>query len=121
MKQPPAPDMPAPDMTAPDPTLPDAAAADAETWRVAPGDDLRWFDGAEEAVLFHSGSGETHLLDGDAAEILQSLEARPGNAADLVARLVPAALAPERAALCGRIEQCLREFRRLGLIEPVPR
>lgn len=100
-----------------DPTAPAVAPA----WRVGGGDPLRWFDGADESVLFYAGSGETHLLDGDAVEVLRSLQARPGDAAELTARLVPAATAAERAVARARIEQCLREFHRLGLIEPVPR
>ncbi|MHA1113767.1 MAG: HPr-rel-A system PqqD family peptide chaperone [Alphaproteobacteria bacterium] len=93
---------------------------DSRVWRVPAADRLRWLDGGEEAVVFHSGSGETHLLDGDAAEILRGVEAHPASPADLTARFAPSASDAERAGVQGRIEQCLREFHRLGLIESVP-
>ena len=88
-------------------------------WRVVPGQLLvcREWDG--EAVLYNDLSGNTHLLDGAAIDVLQALRAAPLDAAALAQGLAErfGATADE---LSPEIEDMLAELARLDLIEPSP-
>jgi len=88
-------------------------------WRVVPGQLLvcREWDG--EAVLYNDLSGNTHLLDGAAIDVLQALRAAPLDTAMLAQRLAErfGATADE---LSPEIEDMLAELARLDLIEPSP-
>jgi PqqD family protein of HPr-rel-A system len=71
-----------------------------------------WADGA---VLYDADSGDTHLLNQPAFEILQSLQRSPRTLLDLIAALA-ATSAEERAT----IEAIVLNLNALGLIEPSP-
>lgn len=90
-----------------------------ERWRIVPGYELLWFEGDDGHVVYHSGSGDTHLIDDAAADLLRLLQADSQASAALAARLaeddrVAAAEAPEYTA------RLLHELARLGLVEPCP-
>jgi PqqD family protein of HPr-rel-A system len=71
----------------------------------------------DEHVLFHPGSGDTHLLDDDALRVLAALRAGPATAAQLAARLAPDQEAPAIAALALSLAADLAA---LGLLERDP-
>jgi PqqD family protein of HPr-rel-A system len=56
-------------------------------WRVVPGQSLVFREWDGEAVLYNDLSGNTHLLDGAAVDVLQALRLRPSDAATLAAGL----------------------------------
>ena len=56
-------------------------------WRVTPGQALACREWDGEAVLYNDLSGNTHLLDGAALDVLHALRDQPADAATLVARL----------------------------------
>jgi PqqD family protein of HPr-rel-A system len=56
-------------------------------WRVVPGQSLVFREWDGEAVLYNDLSGNTHLLDGAAIDVLQALRQRPADAATLAAGL----------------------------------
>jgi PqqD family protein of HPr-rel-A system len=56
-------------------------------WRVVPGQSLVFREWDGEAVLYNDLSGNTHLLDGAAIDVLQALRLRPSDAATLAAGL----------------------------------
>lgn len=89
-----------------------------ERWRIVPGYELLWFESDDGHVVYHSGSGDTHLIDDAAAELLRLLQAGSEAADALAARLaedgVASAEAPEYTA------RLLHELARLGLVEPCP-
>ncbi len=80
---------------------------------------LLWESWPQEAVVYHSHSGETHYLNQMAMLTLQKLEQAPANAEQLVEALSilfePGEIVDD---LRPRIERLLQEFDQLGLIEP---
>ena len=56
-------------------------------WRVVPGQSLVFREWDGEAVLYNDLSGNTHLLDGAAIDVLQALRLHPSDAATLAAGL----------------------------------
>jgi len=88
-------------------------------WRVVPGQSLAFREWDGEAVLYNDLSGNTHLLDGAAIEVLQALRQRPADAATLAAGLAARfdAGADELSAM---IEDMLAGLAGLDLVEPCP-
>ncbi len=92
----------------------------ATTWCVPPDADLRWKLWGEEAVVFHPASGDTHVLHLIAAETLFVLcERRCATAAELSEHLAAALEVENDDTVLRHVEQCLAQFRELGLIETV--
>jgi PqqD family protein of HPr-rel-A system len=56
-------------------------------WRVTPGQALACREWDGEAVLYNDLSGNTHLLDGAALDLLHALRDQPADAATLAVRL----------------------------------
>jgi PqqD family protein of HPr-rel-A system len=71
-------------------------------------------------VVHNARSGNTHLLESLAGEVLMALvEARAGmNLNDLVARFCSGPASEESAEWSDAIQSVLSEFQRLGLAEP---
>lgn len=68
-------------------------------------------------MVFDEGSGDTHLLDSFAAEVLKTLEESPGEVSGLARRLVARLdLAPE-PDLTERVRELVERFVALGLAE----
>jgi len=88
-------------------------------WRVASRTPLRWRGWNGDWVVYHPGSGDTHLLDPLAADALRLLEASPAGVAALIERLAGSAAAPAAEKLGAAVESMLRVFDEVGLIEPV--
>ncbi len=88
-------------------------------WRVVPGQSLAFREWDGEAVLYNDLSGNTHLLDGGAVEVLLALRPGPLDAATLAARLADRFDA-DGDALPAAIEDMLAELARLDLVEPFP-
>lgn len=88
-------------------------------WQVCGPAGLAWVDWGGEIAVYHRGSGDTHLLDPLAAELLRALEQQPRTDADLVSLLSelvsPEADSPPEEA----VETILGELRRLNIIEPI--
>ena len=84
-------------------------------WRLTPGQALasREWDG--EAVLYNDLSGNTHLLDGAAIDLLQALRDRPDTAAGLAERLADCFEA--EGDLVAAIDDMLAALAGLDLIE----
>jgi PqqD family protein of HPr-rel-A system len=92
-------------------------STEAPRWRVPTGFSLHWQSWDDEFVVYHSGSGDTHLLDVVAAEALQSLQKKPANLSEL-ARKVSASLEIKLDdKLSAYLERLLSDFHRLGLVE----
>lgn len=88
-------------------------------WRVVPGQLLAFREWDGEAVLYNDLSGNTHLLDGGAVEVLLALRAEPLEAATLAARLADRFDAGGDA-LAAAIEDMLIDLAGLDLVEPLP-
>ncbi len=69
-------------------------------------------------MVFDEGSGDTHLLDPLAAEVLKALADAPADLATLVDR-VATRFVLEDAEVRAHVEATLQRFRDLGLAENV--
>lgn len=88
-------------------------------WRVVPGQTLAFREWDGEAVLYNDLSGNTHLLDGGAIDVLQALRPGPADAATLAARLAGHADA-DGDDLSAVIEDIVTMLASLDLVEPFP-
>jgi len=88
-------------------------------WRVVPGQSLAFREWDGEAVLYNDLSGNTHLLDGGAVDVLLALRAGPLDAATLAAHLADRFDA-DGEALPAAIEAMLTDLARLDLVESLP-
>lgn len=80
-------------------------------WHVAPTAGLLWTTWGDECVVYHGASGDTHLLNPIAADILRRLQSSPASVQD-VERLLGEGSRPHAETLIGR-------FADLGLIVPL--
>ena len=65
-----------------------------------------------------SGTGDTHLLDGESAMLLRHLCRQAASAPELVQVLAADLEIEPNAALDSHVERALLKFKHLGLIEP---
>ena len=86
-------------------------------WRVTPGQALACREWDGEAVLYNDLSGNTHLLDGAALDLLHALHVQPADAATLAVRLADHFDAGDDD-LAALIDDMLSALAGLDLIEP---
>lgn len=91
--------------------------SDRQRWQVVAPFGLHWLTTEGEAIVYCDGSGDTHLLGAFAAEILRRIEDAPVSAAELAGEAVASTGEPE-IQVRSAVAEALREFHRLGLIEP---
>lgn len=91
------------------------AARPGPTWRIAPGQTLRWREWHSEYVLYNDLSGDTHLLDASAIELLHTLQDGPADAAALAAVLAGDDGLSDPAAMAA----LLAHLQALALIDPL--
>ncbi|MBZ2206117.1 HPr-rel-A system PqqD family peptide chaperone [Massilia soli] len=88
------------------------------SWRVVPGQALRQRGWDDDYLVFNNLSGDTHLLDGGAMQLLLAVAQSPGSAASLAERL-RLALGLDQQEI-DEIPAMLDELRALALIEHTP-
>jgi PqqD family protein of HPr-rel-A system len=88
-------------------------------WQVSGPASLAWVDWGEEVAVYHRGSGDTHLLNPLAAELLRALEQRPRSEADLVSLLTELVSPEPESPPDEVVETILGELTRLNIIEPI--
>ena len=86
-------------------------------WRVTPGQALACREWDGEAVLYNDLSGNTHLLEGAALDLLHALRVQPADAATLAVRLADHFDAGDND-LVSLIDDMLATLAGLDLIEP---
>jgi PqqD family protein of HPr-rel-A system len=70
-------------------------------------------------VLYHTDSGDTHVLDEIGAAVLHTLERQPALADDVCGHVAARLNQPRDPDLDQHVGQLLTELARLGLIEQV--
>jgi PqqD family protein of HPr-rel-A system len=88
-------------------------------WRVVPGQSLAFREWDGEAVLYNDLSGNTHLLDGGAVDILQALRHAPADAPAL-ASVLAGRFDADPTELSSMIEEVLADLAGLDLVEALP-
>lgn len=86
-------------------------------WRVVPGQLLAFREWDGEVVLFNDLSGNTHLLEGPALDVLHALQAQPGDIAALAQRLAPHFDLDEGADIAAVVGDLIAALARLDLVE----
>ncbi|WP_366636763.1 HPr-rel-A system PqqD family peptide chaperone [Aquisalimonas sp.] len=85
-------------------------------WVAHPEAGCRWLSG-EEAVVFLPGSGDTHLINSLAADVLVRLQATPGGlTADGLCAALPAAGVDSPRELAAAVDAVLHEFERIAIV-----
>ncbi|MFQ5783567.1 MAG: HPr-rel-A system PqqD family peptide chaperone [Alphaproteobacteria bacterium] len=87
-------------------------------WRLPEGVRLVWRAWDDEFVVFNTLSGQTHLLDGVSAAILDALERGPATVDELSRRLAERFDLAIDEALRSRITTICGRFDNLGLADP---
>jgi len=88
-------------------------------WRAIRGFELYWHAWDNEFVVYHSGSGDTHLLNLLAATALQSLQQAPADLSELTAQIASRHGLEIDEDFQRSMEELVTELARLGLIEQV--
>lgn len=88
-------------------------------WKVNPAFPLQWQVWDDEFVVYNTGSGDTHLLDTLAAEVLQSLEIESADLPELIDRVAASLRIEPDSKFSDYLEQLLYDFHKLGLIQRV--
>ncbi len=86
-------------------------------WQLAEGCRLHWKAWDQEFVVFDEGSGDTHLLDPLAAEVLKALEESPGEVPGLARRVVARLDLARDTDLHERVRELVERFVVAGLVE----
>jgi PqqD family protein of HPr-rel-A system len=86
-------------------------------WELAQGSQLHWKCWDDEFVVFDEGSGDTHLLDALAAEVLKALEDAPGDVPTLIARVAGRLRIEPDPEIERHIRATMQRFREAGLAE----
>jgi len=92
--------------------------ASGSRWQLTAPGELRWVQWGDEWLLYHGASGDTHLLEPLAAEVLQALKRAPSTAAGLIEDLARDGDAETRRRLSDYIDSLCATLARLGVIEP---
>ena len=91
--------------------------ASGPSWQLTAPGELRWVQWGDEWLLHHDASGDTHLLDALAVEVLQALQRAPATAAGLVDALAQNDDEETRRRLASYIDSLFATLARLGVIE----
>jgi len=89
----------------------------SEKWHATAGFKLLWHTWDDESVVYHTGSGDTHLLDSVAAFVLKTLEKKTLNIFEIIETLSQDSDLVTDENFHEFISQLISKFNRLGLIE----
>jgi PqqD family protein of HPr-rel-A system len=87
-------------------------------WRIPDGASLLWRFMDGEYVIFHAGSGDTHVLDALAGEVLQYFY-QPMGKAEILKKLTSSLLFSEDEISSGQLESAISLLEQAGLIEQI--
>lgn len=91
-------------------------------WRILPDIKLHWYSWGDEFSVYHSGSGDTHLIDLTTANVVKELGrcTIAGIGTDELAQIIAATDGVDcDQALIQHIEQMLDSLHQLNIIERV--
>ncbi len=88
-------------------------------WQGVSSDALCWLELGDEVLVYHSGSGDTHLLDTLSASVLRLVCDRPLTLARLTALLADRPGIPRDELDGSELAALMKRFRRLGLVDVV--
>lgn len=86
-------------------------------WQVTPDTDLLWRVWDDETTVYHTRSGDTHLLNPLAAAALQLLVQQPATCTQIIEHVATLYALKVDGELVRQMEECLSQFDQVGLIE----
>lgn len=84
-------------------------------WCVISGFELLMQQWDDEVVLFHSGTGNTHLIESNACQLIQILQQSPEDTTGLI-RSLSARLSLDQEELAAYVQRALVELQRLDIL-----
>jgi PqqD family protein of HPr-rel-A system len=87
-------------------------------WQLSATGELQWVQWGDECVLYHEGSGDTHLLEPFVMEVLQALHRAPATVSTIVEVLAREGGEETRHQMSNHIDSLFSTLHRLGVIEP---
>lgn len=90
-------------------------------WRIPKGSRLIWRSWDSEAVVYHTGSGNTHLLDELSADVLRLIEKQSQTFENLKTYLTSRQFSPSDGKVESWLEELIDKLHSLELIEAEPR
>jgi len=97
------------------------SATQSSRWQVPRRFELHWRSWGEEYLVFHGGSGDTHLLGEMEAQILKRLQQTPAHIPELVTELGSALTTDDDDEPYFFVESVLEALEKLALVERVAR
>ena len=89
-------------------------------WRMSRAFSVQLHSWGDESVAYHDGSGDTHLLGPVEAATIRALQKSPADVDGLTRDVAVDLNLPEDAELATHLNALIREFHKLGLVEPDP-
>jgi len=88
-----------------------------ERWQIVGGAELKWKSWDDEHLVYHSGSGDVHLLNPLVVEILRALQKSPLSLMELRDKFSVSNDQPnEIQGVC--LDEIIRQLKKFALIEP---
>ncbi len=87
-------------------------------WRMTSRFEIRMRSWDGETILYHSGSGDTHLLDQYQARVLEWLRSDPLTEKELEARLATMLDLEDDETLPPYVRKLLLDLQKLNIVEP---
>lgn len=90
-------------------------------WQLKPDFQLCWKKWDDQLVLYHAGSGDTHLIDSLGYEILQYLQEQPRTVEEILTHILKteSTVEVDEESVNMRLNEFLAEMFRLGIAEQV--
>lgn len=88
-------------------------------WQIPSGVTLLFREWDQQVVVFHKGSGDTHLISAAAAQLLQLLQDSSPLSTDQISAQYPTTNEQEYVEQCQGIEAALQQLASLGLVSAV--
>ena len=91
-------------------------------WRLAGGHALRYraWNADDLAVVYHPLSGDTHLIDASALEVLKLLGGGPRSTQSVIDGLSAVLPDEDQPTLCTFVDSTLLQLQGIGLVSAVP-
>jgi PqqD family protein of HPr-rel-A system len=95
------------------------SATEPIAWKLVEPSELHWRHWDDQFVVYNAASGDTHVLQQPAGEILRLIERSPAESSRLTAELASLLDLPADEDLSLQVERLLQELSELNLIEAV--
>jgi len=86
-------------------------------WRIVSGIELKWKTWGDDQLVYHSGSGDVHLLNPLVVELLRALQIGPLSFVEMKNKFSVQGDKPDQIQGV-HLDEIIRQLKKLDLIEP---